>query len=122
VDTSTDTSIMRLRAACCDVTSLQRLLFAGEFRRRLDDNECEAAGAQAAENTLGGLIMATAIALDPVTELEQRLETVNGVQPIITIADDMALVSYRLPGGVRTQVWLRGESGWSMRGTDTVSS
>jgi hypothetical protein len=66
--------------------------------------------------------MATAIALDPVTELEQRLETVNGVQPIITIADDMALVSYRLPGGVRTQVWLRGESGWSMRGTDTVSS
>jgi hypothetical protein len=66
--------------------------------------------------------MATAIALDPVTELEQRVETVNGVQPIITIADDMALVSYRLPGEVLTQVWLRGEGGWSMRGTDTVSS
>jgi hypothetical protein len=66
--------------------------------------------------------MATAIALDPVTELEQRVETVNGVQPIITIADDMALVSYRLPGDVLTQVWLRGECGWSMRGTDAVSS
>lgn len=66
--------------------------------------------------------MATAIALDPVTELEQRVETVNGVQPIITIADDMALVSYRLPGEVLTQVWLRGERGWSMRGVDTVSS
>jgi len=61
--------------------------------------------------------MATAIALDPVTELEQRVETVNGVQPIITIADDMALVSYRLPGEVLTQVWLRGENGWIMRGS-----
>jgi hypothetical protein len=66
--------------------------------------------------------MATAIALDPVTELEQRVETVNGVQPIITIADDMALASYRLPGEVLTQAWLRGECGWSMCGTDTVSS
>ena len=66
--------------------------------------------------------MTTAIALDPVTELEQRVETVNGVQPIITIADDMALVSYRLPGEVLTQVWLHGECGWSIRGTDTVSS
>jgi hypothetical protein len=66
--------------------------------------------------------MATATALDPVTELEQRVDAVNGVQPVITIADDMALVSYRLPGEVLTQVWLRGESGWSMRGLDTVSS
>jgi hypothetical protein len=65
--------------------------------------------------------MATAIALDPVTELEQRAETVNGVRPVITIADDMALVSYRLPGEVLTQVWLHGDRGWSMRGTDTVT-
>jgi hypothetical protein len=65
--------------------------------------------------------MAPAIALDPVTELEQRAETVNGVRPVITIADDMALVSYRLPGEVLTQVWLHGDRGWSMRGTDTVT-
>ena len=65
--------------------------------------------------------MATAIALDPVTELEQKVETVSGVRPIITIADDMALVSYQLPGGVLTQVCLHGDRGWSMRGTDSVT-
>jgi hypothetical protein len=46
---------------------------------------------------------------------------VNGVRPVITIADDMALVSYRLPGEVLTQVWLHGDRGWSMRGTDAVT-
>jgi len=65
--------------------------------------------------------MATAIALDPVTELEQKAETVNGIRPIITIADEMALVSYRLPGEVLTQVWLHGDRGWIMRATDTVT-
>jgi len=65
--------------------------------------------------------MTTAIALDPVTELEHRVETVNGVRPIITIADEMALVTYQLPGEVFTQVWLHGDRGWSMRGTDSVT-
>ena len=65
--------------------------------------------------------MATAIALDPVTELEHKVETVNGVQPLITIADDTALVSYRLPAEVLTQVWLHGECGWCLRGTDTIT-
>jgi hypothetical protein len=65
--------------------------------------------------------MATAIALDPVTELEQKVETVSGVRPIITIADDMALVSYQLSGEVLTQVWLHGDRGWRMRGTDSVT-
>jgi len=65
--------------------------------------------------------MTTAIALDPVTELEHKVETVNCVRPIITIADDMALVTYRLPGEVFTQVWLHGDCGWSMRGTDSVA-
>jgi hypothetical protein len=65
--------------------------------------------------------MATAIALDPVTELEQKVETVSGVRPIITIADGMALVSYQLSGEVLTQVWLHGDRGWRMRGTDSVT-
>jgi hypothetical protein len=66
--------------------------------------------------------MATAMALDPATELEQRVEAIEGVQPLITIAQDMALVSYRLSGGVvLTQVWLHGQNGWSMFATDRIS-
>ena len=51
--------------------------------------------------------MATATALDPATELEQQVQTVSGVRPLISIADDVALVSYRLPGEVLTQVAAR---------------
>jgi hypothetical protein len=66
--------------------------------------------------------MATAMALDPATELEQRVEAIEGVQPLVTIAQDMALASYRLSGGVvLTQVWLHGQNGWSMFATDRIS-
>ena len=61
--------------------------------------------------------MATAIALDPRAELEHSVDRVDGVEPIITVADDMALVSFQLPGGVLTEVWLRGGAGWRLHGT-----
>ncbi len=60
--------------------------------------------------------MATAIALDPVAELEQALGHVEGLEPCITVTDDMALVSYTRGGHLRTEVWLRGERGWRMHG------
>jgi hypothetical protein len=61
--------------------------------------------------------MATAIALDPVSELRQMVDTRNGVEPLITVADDTALVSFQLGGGVYTELWMLGERGWQLRGT-----
>lgn len=61
--------------------------------------------------------MATAVALETVSELEQMVDSRHGVEPLITVADDTALVSYRLAGGVYTELWLRGERGWRLRGT-----
>ncbi len=60
--------------------------------------------------------MTTAIALDPVAELEQALGPRDGIEPCITMTDDMALVSYTCGGLVRTEIWLRGERGWQKRG------
>jgi hypothetical protein len=60
--------------------------------------------------------MTTAIALDPVAELEQALGPRDGVEPCITMTDDMALVSYTRGGHLRTEIWLRGERGWQKRG------
>jgi hypothetical protein len=60
--------------------------------------------------------MITAIALDPVAELEQALKHLDGTEPCITVADDMALVSYTRGGHPRTEIWLRGERGWRKRG------
>ena len=60
--------------------------------------------------------MTTAIALDPVAELGQALEHKGGVEPCITMTDDMALVSYKRGGHLRTEIWLRGERGWQKRG------
>ncbi|MDX6522553.1 MAG: hypothetical protein QOI17_66 [Gaiellales bacterium] len=71
--------------------------------------------------SLGGLIMATAIALDPVSELEQMVDSRNGVEPHITVADDTALVSFQLAGGVYTELWLHGERGWQLRGTHGIA-
>jgi len=59
--------------------------------------------------------MTTAIALDPVAELEQALEHLSGTAPCITMTDDMALVSYTRGGHLRTEIWLRGERGWHKR-------
>ncbi|MDX6520323.1 MAG: hypothetical protein QOJ31_961 [Gaiellales bacterium] len=41
----------------------------------------------------------------------------NGVEPLITVADDTALVSFQLGGGVYTELWMLGERGWQLRGT-----
>jgi len=60
--------------------------------------------------------MITAIALDPVAELEQALGPRDGVEPCITMTDDMALVSYTRGRHLRTEIWLRGERGWRKRG------
>jgi hypothetical protein len=65
--------------------------------------------------------MATAVALDPISELEQMVDSRDGVEPLITVADDTALVSYQLIGGVYTELWMRGERGWQLRGTHGIA-
>jgi hypothetical protein len=64
--------------------------------------------------------MTTATALDPVSELEQTLTPHGGDAPFITIAGEMALVSYDAGGQVHTEVWLHGDRGWRMRGSHTT--
>lgn len=58
--------------------------------------------------------MTTAIALDPATELRHTVEERDGVEPILTIAGDTALASYRLTGEVRTDVWLWRGQRWQL--------
>jgi hypothetical protein len=70
---------------------------------------------------LGGLIMTTATVLDPAAELERMLERHDGVEPIVTIAKDMALVSYRHDGRLHTDIWLYSDRGWRMHGTHSVT-
>jgi hypothetical protein len=70
---------------------------------------------------LGGLIMTTATVLDPVAELEQMLERHDGVQPVVTIAENLALVSFQHGDQLYTEVWLRGDRGWRMHGTHSVA-
>jgi hypothetical protein len=65
--------------------------------------------------------MATAIALDPVSELEQMVDSRDGIEPLITVAGDTALVSFRLAGGVYTELWMRGERGWQLHGTHGIA-
>ena len=56
--------------------------------------------------------MTTAIAHDPATELRQSVEDRGGIEPIVTVAGDTGLVSYRLAGEVRTEVWLWRDDAW----------
>jgi hypothetical protein len=57
------------------------------------------------------------IATDPATELEAML-TEHGIDDgTITIADDMALVSYRDGFETVTELWLRRDSAWRLTGT-----
>jgi hypothetical protein len=66
--------------------------------------------------------MTTAHVLDPVADLEQMVERHEGVEPVVTIAEDMALVSFRRGGQLATEVWLRDDRGWQMRGTYCVAA
>lgn len=50
------------------------------------------------------------------------LERHDGVEPLVTIAEDIALVSFRRGGQLTTEVWLRGDRGWRMRGTTSVAA
>ena len=58
--------------------------------------------------------MMTALTLDPATELSDAMGERTGVDPIVTVADDTALVSYRHPHQVITDVWVRREQGWRL--------
>ena len=49
------------------------------------------------------------------------LERHDNVEPVISIAEDMALVSFRRGDQLYTEVWLRGDRGWQMRGTYAVA-
>jgi hypothetical protein len=58
--------------------------------------------------------MTTAIAIDPAAELRDMVEERDGVEPVVTIAGDTALASYRFAYEVRTDVWVLREDGWKL--------
>ena len=58
--------------------------------------------------------MTTAIAIDPAAELREMVEERDGVEPVVTIAGDTALASYRFAYEVRTDVWVLREDGWRL--------
>jgi hypothetical protein len=57
------------------------------------------------------------IATDPATELEAMLLEHGIEDGTITIADDMALVSYQSGFETVTQIWLLRDDAWRMTGT-----
>jgi hypothetical protein len=58
--------------------------------------------------------MTTAIAIDPAAELREMVEERDGIEPVVTIAGDTALASYRFAYEVRTDVWVLREDGWKL--------
>ena len=58
--------------------------------------------------------MTTAIAIDPASELQELVDERDGVEPVVTIAGDTALASYRFAHEVRTDVWVLRENGWKL--------
>jgi hypothetical protein len=58
--------------------------------------------------------MTTAIAIDPVAELTELVEARDGVEPVVTVAGDTALASYRFAYEVRTDIWVLREDGWKL--------
>ena len=57
--------------------------------------------------------MTTALEYDPVLELTDALGD-QAVEPTVTIGDDTALVSYRHPHQVVTDIWVRREQSWRL--------
>lgn len=45
---------------------------------------------------------------------QDALDEVAGVEPIVTMGDDTALVSYRHPHQVVTDIWMRREQSWRL--------
>jgi len=58
--------------------------------------------------------MTTALALDPAMELSDAMGERSGIEPIVTMVDDTALVSYQHPHQVITDIWVRREQGWRL--------
>jgi hypothetical protein len=58
--------------------------------------------------------MTTANAIDPAAELREMVEERDGIEPVVTIAGDTALASYRFAYEVRTDVWVLREDGWKL--------
>jgi hypothetical protein len=58
--------------------------------------------------------MTTAIAIDPAAELKELVEERDGVGPVVTVAGDTALASYRFANEVRTDIWVLREDGWKL--------
>jgi len=46
--------------------------------------------------------------------LKELVEERDGVEPVVTIAGDTALASYRFAHEVRTDVWVLREDGWKL--------
>lgn len=58
--------------------------------------------------------MTTTLERESVVVFQDALDGVAGVEPIVTMGDDTALVSYRHPHQVVTDIWMRRERSWRL--------
>ncbi len=45
---------------------------------------------------------------------QEALDDVTGARPVVTMGDDTALVSYRHPHQIVTDIWMRREQSWRL--------
>ncbi len=66
--------------------------------------------------------MTSTLTVDPVHELE-TVATCDGLdtERVITVGDDTALVSYRHPHQVITDIWVRREAAWRFVASHTTT-
>lgn len=58
--------------------------------------------------------MTTTLERESAVVFQDALEGAAGVEPIVTMGDDTALVSYRHPHQVVTDIWMRREQSWRL--------
>jgi hypothetical protein len=62
------------------------------------------------------------LTLDPAGELSEAMGERSGIEPVVTVADDTALVSYRHPHQVITDIWVRRKQGWRLIASQVTGS
>ncbi|MGN6377511.1 MAG: hypothetical protein ACTHNU_01025 [Gaiellales bacterium] len=55
-----------------------------------------------------------ALEYDVAAELADAIAEHSGAEPVVTMAEDTALVSYRHPHQVITDIWVRREQAWRL--------
>ena len=58
--------------------------------------------------------MTMALEYDVAAELANAIAEHSGAEPVVTMNDDTALVSYRHPHQVITDIWVRREQSWRL--------